>query len=116
GTEGSYTSDAGNETKVYLAANPSHLEAVDPVREGITRAKLDRLGSGNAVLPSRGHGDAAVAGQGAVSEVLAMGQLPGYKTGGTVHVIVNNQIGFTTAPTSSRSSVYASDVARTVQA
>ncbi|ALG30786.1 multifunctional oxoglutarate decarboxylase/oxoglutarate dehydrogenase thiamine pyrophosphate-binding subunit/dihydrolipoyllysine-residue succinyltransferase subunit [Glutamicibacter halophytocola] len=116
GTEGSYTSDAGNQTKVYLAANPSHLEAVDPVLEGITRAKLDRLGSKNEVLPILVHGDAAFAGQGVVSEVLAMSQLPGYKTGGTVHVIVNNQIGFTTAPSSSRSSVYASDVARTVQA
>ncbi|PRA08379.1 multifunctional oxoglutarate decarboxylase/oxoglutarate dehydrogenase thiamine pyrophosphate-binding subunit/dihydrolipoyllysine-residue succinyltransferase subunit [Arthrobacter sp. MYb211] len=116
GTEGSYTSDAGNATKVYLAANPSHLEAVDPVLEGITRAKLDRMGSKNNVLPILVHGDAAFAGQGVVSEVLAMSQLPGYKTGGTVHVIVNNQIGFTTAPSSSRSSVYATDVARTVQA
>ncbi|MGP4994255.1 multifunctional oxoglutarate decarboxylase/oxoglutarate dehydrogenase thiamine pyrophosphate-binding subunit/dihydrolipoyllysine-residue succinyltransferase subunit [Glutamicibacter ardleyensis] len=116
GTEGSYTSDAGNQTKVYLAANPSHLEAVDPVLEGITRAKLDRMDSKNNVLPILVHGDAAFAGQGVVSEVLAMSQLPGYKTGGTVHVIVNNQIGFTTAPSSSRSSVYATDVARTVQA
>ncbi|MGO4296561.1 multifunctional oxoglutarate decarboxylase/oxoglutarate dehydrogenase thiamine pyrophosphate-binding subunit/dihydrolipoyllysine-residue succinyltransferase subunit [Glutamicibacter sp. MCAF14] len=116
GTEGSYTSDAGNQTKIYLAANPSHLEAVDPVLEGITRAKLDRLNSKNTVLPILVHGDAAFAGQGVVSEVLAMSQLPGYKTGGTVHVIVNNQIGFTTAPSSSRSSVYATDVARTVQA
>ncbi|WP_141365614.1 multifunctional oxoglutarate decarboxylase/oxoglutarate dehydrogenase thiamine pyrophosphate-binding subunit/dihydrolipoyllysine-residue succinyltransferase subunit [Glutamicibacter uratoxydans] len=116
GTEGSYTSDSGNTTKVYLAANPSHLEAVDPVLEGITRAKLDRLNSREAVLPILVHGDAAFAGQGVVSEVLAMSQLPGYKTGGTVHVIVNNQIGFTTAPSSSRSSVYATDIARTVQA
>ena len=116
GTEGSYTSDSGNTTKVYLAANPSHLEAVDPVLEGITRAKLDRLNSKDAVLPILVHGDAAFAGQGVVSEVLAMSQLPGYKTGGTVHVIVNNQIGFTTAPSSSRSSVYATDIARTVQA
>ncbi|WP_434922957.1 multifunctional oxoglutarate decarboxylase/oxoglutarate dehydrogenase thiamine pyrophosphate-binding subunit/dihydrolipoyllysine-residue succinyltransferase subunit [Glutamicibacter sp. PAEs-4] len=116
GTEGSYTSDAGNQTKIYLAANPSHLEAVDPVLEGITRAKLDRLEQKNTVLPILVHGDAAFAGQGVVSEVLAMSQLPGYKTGGTVHVIVNNQIGFTTAPSSSRSSVYATDVARTVQA
>jgi len=116
GTEGSYTSDAGNETKVYLAANPSHLEAVDPVLEGIVRAKLDRLGSRSQVLPILVHGDAAFAGQGVVSEVLAMSQLPGYRTGGTIHVIVNNQIGFTTAPSSSRSSEYSTDVARAVQA
>ncbi|WP_418908953.1 multifunctional oxoglutarate decarboxylase/oxoglutarate dehydrogenase thiamine pyrophosphate-binding subunit/dihydrolipoyllysine-residue succinyltransferase subunit [Glutamicibacter endophyticus] len=116
GTEGSYTSDAGNQTKVYLAANPSHLEAVDPVLEGIVRAKEDRNGVKNSVLPILVHGDAAFAGQGVVAEVLAMSQLPGYKTGGTVHVIVNNQIGFTTAPSSSRSSEYATDVARTVQA
>ncbi|MCW4467023.1 multifunctional oxoglutarate decarboxylase/oxoglutarate dehydrogenase thiamine pyrophosphate-binding subunit/dihydrolipoyllysine-residue succinyltransferase subunit [Glutamicibacter sp. MNS18] len=116
GTEGSYTSDAGNQTKVYLAANPSHLEAVDPVLEGITRAKLDRLGSSGTVLPLLVHGDAAFAGQGVVSEVLAMSQLPGYRTGGTIHVIVNNQIGFTTAPSSSRSSEYSTDVARAVQA
>nr|WP_210149348.1 multifunctional oxoglutarate decarboxylase/oxoglutarate dehydrogenase thiamine pyrophosphate-binding subunit/dihydrolipoyllysine-residue succinyltransferase subunit [Paeniglutamicibacter terrestris] len=117
GTEGSYTSDSGNETKVYLAANPSHLEASDPVLEGIVRAKQDRAESGNFnVLPILVHGDAAFAGQGVVSETFAFSQLPGYKTGGTIHVIVNNQVGFTTAPTSSRSSVYATDVAKQVQA
>ncbi|GAA1347496.1 multifunctional oxoglutarate decarboxylase/oxoglutarate dehydrogenase thiamine pyrophosphate-binding subunit/dihydrolipoyllysine-residue succinyltransferase subunit [Falsarthrobacter nasiphocae] len=119
GSSGTYTSDSGNETKIYLAANPSHLEVVDPVLEGITRAKLDQLDPAEntfPVLPVLVHGDAAFAGQGVVMETLQLSQLKGYKTGGTVHVIVNNQIGFTTAPSSSRSSVYATDVAKTVQA
>ncbi|GAB3753563.1 multifunctional oxoglutarate decarboxylase/oxoglutarate dehydrogenase thiamine pyrophosphate-binding subunit/dihydrolipoyllysine-residue succinyltransferase subunit [Zhihengliuella somnathii] len=119
GTEGSYVSDNGNETKVYLAANPSHLEAVDPVLEGIARAKQDRLDRGSdgfSVLPILVHGDAAFAGQGVVAETLNLSQLRGYRTGGTVHVIVNNQVGFTTAPTSSRSSVYSTDVAKMIQA
>ncbi|WP_394253334.1 multifunctional oxoglutarate decarboxylase/oxoglutarate dehydrogenase thiamine pyrophosphate-binding subunit/dihydrolipoyllysine-residue succinyltransferase subunit [Arthrobacter pityocampae] len=118
GTEGTFTSDAGNETKVYLAANPSHLEAVDPVLEGIVRAKQDLLDQGGAfpVLPILIHGDAAFAGQGVVAETLNLSQLRGYRTGGTIHVIVNNQVGFTTSPTSSRSSVYSTDVAKMVQA
>ncbi|CEA08600.1 Multifunctional 2-oxoglutarate metabolism enzyme [Arthrobacter saudimassiliensis] len=118
GTEGTFTSDSGKTTKVYLAANPSHLEAVDPVLEGIIRAKQDRLDQGDEfpVLPILIHGDAAFAGQGVVAETLNLSQLRGYRTGGTVHVVVNNQVGFTTAPTSSRSSVYATDVAKMVQA
>ncbi|MHA7181069.1 multifunctional oxoglutarate decarboxylase/oxoglutarate dehydrogenase thiamine pyrophosphate-binding subunit/dihydrolipoyllysine-residue succinyltransferase subunit [Arthrobacter sp. MDB2-24] len=118
GTEGTFTSDAGNETKVYLAANPSHLEAVDPVLEGIVRAKQDLLDQheGFPVLPILIHGDAAFAGQGVVAETLNLSQLRGYRTGGTIHVIVNNQVGFTTSPTSSRSSVYSTDVAKMVQA
>ncbi|WP_026820287.1 multifunctional oxoglutarate decarboxylase/oxoglutarate dehydrogenase thiamine pyrophosphate-binding subunit/dihydrolipoyllysine-residue succinyltransferase subunit [Arthrobacter castelli] len=119
GTEGTFTSDNGNETKVYLAANPSHLEAVDPVMEGIVRAKQDRLNQGSdnfPVLPIMVHGDAAFAGQGVVAETLNLSQLRGYRTGGTVHVIVNNQVGFTTAPTASRSTVYSTDVAKMVQA
>ncbi|MBT1003086.1 multifunctional oxoglutarate decarboxylase/oxoglutarate dehydrogenase thiamine pyrophosphate-binding subunit/dihydrolipoyllysine-residue succinyltransferase subunit [Paenarthrobacter sp. DKR-5] len=118
GTEGTFTSDNGNETKVYLAANPSHLEAVDPVLEGIVRAKQDRLnkGEGFPVLPILVHGDAAFAGQGVVAETLNLSQLRGYRTGGTIHVIVNNQVGFTTAPSASRSSVYSTDVAKMVQA
>ncbi|MCB4207197.1 multifunctional oxoglutarate decarboxylase/oxoglutarate dehydrogenase thiamine pyrophosphate-binding subunit/dihydrolipoyllysine-residue succinyltransferase subunit [Arthrobacter sp. UM1] len=119
GSSGTYTSDAGNETKIYLAANPSHLEVVNPVLEGITRAKLDQLGAPEntyPVLPILVHGDAAFAGQGVVMETMQLSQLKGYKTGGTVHVVVNNQIGFTTAPSNSRSSVYATDVAKTVQA
>jgi 2-oxoglutarate dehydrogenase E1 component len=119
GTEGTFTSPSGNETKVYLAANPSHLEAVDPVLEGIARAKQDRLDRGSAffpVLPVLVHGDAAFAGQGVVAETLNFSQLRGYRTGGTVHVIVNNQVGFTTPPMASRSSYYATDAARMIQA
>ncbi|MGF1661658.1 MAG: multifunctional oxoglutarate decarboxylase/oxoglutarate dehydrogenase thiamine pyrophosphate-binding subunit/dihydrolipoyllysine-residue succinyltransferase subunit, partial [Kineosporiaceae bacterium] len=119
GTEGTFTSPAGNETTVYLAANPSHLEAVDPVLEGIARAKQDRLDRGSEffpVLPVLVHGDAAFAGQGVVAETLNFSQLRGYRTGGTIHVIVNNQVGFTTAPMASRSSHYATDVARMIQA
>lgn len=118
GTEGTFTSDNGNETKVYLAANPSHLEAVDSVLEGIVRAKQDRLDQGDSfpVLPILVHGDAAFAGQGVVAETLNLSQLRGYRTGGTIHVVVNNQVGFTTSPHASRSSVYSTDVAKMVQA
>src|SRR5206468_6223755 len=104
---------------VSCAANPSHLEAVDPVVEGVVRAKqdvLDRGEGGFSVLPLLLHGDAAFAGQGVVAETLNLSQLRGYRTGGTVHVIVNNQVGFTTAPEYSRSSVYSTDVARMIQA
>ena len=118
GTEGTFTSDNGKQTKVYLAANPSHLEAVDSVLEGIVRAKQDRLDQGESfpVLPIMVHGDAAFAGQGVVAETLNLSQLRGYRTGGTIHVIVNNQVGFTTAPSSSRSSTYSTDVAKMIQA
>ncbi|WP_238329726.1 multifunctional oxoglutarate decarboxylase/oxoglutarate dehydrogenase thiamine pyrophosphate-binding subunit/dihydrolipoyllysine-residue succinyltransferase subunit [Ornithinimicrobium humiphilum] len=123
GTEGEFHSEEGKSTRVYLAANPSHLEAVNPVLEGITRAKHDRLklqqedgDQDYSVLPVLMHGDAAFAGQGVVLETLQMSQLPGYRTGGTIHVIINNQVGFTTSPYNSRSSVYCTDVARTVQA
>jgi 2-oxoglutarate dehydrogenase E1 component len=118
GSEGVYTAEDGDEIQVYLAANPSHLEAVNPVLEGIVRAKQDELNRGEEfpVLPVLMHGDAAFAGQGVVAETLNLSQLRGYRTGGTLHIIVNNQVGFTTPPESSRSSVYATDVARTVQA
>nr|MBA2770161.1 multifunctional oxoglutarate decarboxylase/oxoglutarate dehydrogenase thiamine pyrophosphate-binding subunit/dihydrolipoyllysine-residue succinyltransferase subunit [Sporichthyaceae bacterium] len=119
GTEGTYKAADGNECKVYLAANPSHLEAVNPVLEGITRAKQDRLDKGEGgftVLPVLLHGDAAFAGQGVVAETLNLSQLRGYRTGGTVHVVVNNQVGFTTSPAASRSSFYCTDVARMIQA
>jgi 2-oxoglutarate dehydrogenase E1 component len=118
GSEGVYTAPDGSSTKVYLAANPSHLEAVDPVLEGIVRAKQDILDRGSAfpVLPLLMHGDAAFAGQGVVAETLNLSQLRGYRTGGTIHLIVNNQVGFTTSPAQSRSSVYATDAARVIQA
>jgi 2-oxoglutarate decarboxylase len=117
GTEGVYTSPSGVQIPVYLAANPSHLEAVNGVLEGIVRAKQDRKEIGRfGVLPVLIHGDAAMAGQGVVLETLQMSQLRAYRTGGTMHVIVNNQVGFTTLPHDARTSVYASDVAKTVQA
>ncbi|MBB5831082.1 multifunctional oxoglutarate decarboxylase/oxoglutarate dehydrogenase thiamine pyrophosphate-binding subunit/dihydrolipoyllysine-residue succinyltransferase subunit [Brachybacterium aquaticum] len=117
GTEGTYTSHDGKSTKVYLAANPSHLEAVNPVLEGIVRAKQDRLEQPEEfpVLPVLVHGDAAFAGQGVVTETLNLSELRGYRTGGTIHVIINNQIGFTTLPDSSRSSYYSTDVAKSTQ-
>ncbi|MER7071456.1 multifunctional oxoglutarate decarboxylase/oxoglutarate dehydrogenase thiamine pyrophosphate-binding subunit/dihydrolipoyllysine-residue succinyltransferase subunit [Terrabacter sp. NPDC000476] len=119
GTEGQFVSEDGSKTKVYLAANPSHLEAVNPVLEGIVRAKQDRLnlaGESFTVLPVLMHGDAAFAGQGVVAETLNLSQLRGYRTGGTIHIVINNQVGFTTSPSSSRSSVYSTDVARMIQA
>ncbi|OLT43439.1 alpha-ketoglutarate decarboxylase [Serinicoccus sp. CNJ-927] len=121
GTEGEFTTEDGKTTRVYLAANPSHLEAVNPVLEGITRAKQDRLSretgaDPSTVMPVLMHGDAAFAGQGVVLETMQMSQLPAYRTGGTLHVVINNQVGFTTAPQHSRSSVYCTDLARTVQA
>lgn len=117
GTEGTFVGDNGEELPVYLAANPSHLETVDGVLEGIVRAKQDRKPIGTfSWLPILVHGDAAFAGQGVVVETLQMSQLRGYRTGGTIHVVVNNQVGFTTTPTDARTSVYATDVAKTIQA
>ena len=118
GTKGTYKTDTGGEVKVYLAANPSHLEAVDPVLEGIVRAKQDIIGVKEkySVLPLLLHGDAAFAGQGVVAETLQMSQLQGYRVGGTIHLVINNQVGFTTSPRYSRTSVYPTDVARMIQA
>ncbi|MEV6602586.1 multifunctional oxoglutarate decarboxylase/oxoglutarate dehydrogenase thiamine pyrophosphate-binding subunit/dihydrolipoyllysine-residue succinyltransferase subunit [Kutzneria sp. NPDC051319] len=120
GAEGKYFRMFGDgETKVSLASNPSHLEAVDPVLEGVVRAKqdlLDKGGEGYTVLPVAMHGDAAFAGQGVVAETLNLALLRGYRTGGTVHVVVNNQVGFTTNPEHSRSSKYCTDVAKMIGA
>ncbi|MFF9014832.1 multifunctional oxoglutarate decarboxylase/oxoglutarate dehydrogenase thiamine pyrophosphate-binding subunit/dihydrolipoyllysine-residue succinyltransferase subunit [Streptomyces sp. NPDC014870] len=119
GAEGTFTGLDGEQIKVSLTANPSHLEAVDPVLEGVVRAKQDVINKGGTdftVLPVALHGDAAFAGQGVVAETLNMSQLRGYRTGGTVHIVINNQVGFTAAPESSRSSMYATDVARMIEA
>ena len=110
-----------NDIQVSLVANPSHLEAVDPVLEGLVRAKQDLLDKGDgpdgfSVVPMMLHGDAAFAGQGVVAETLNLALLRGYRTGGTIHIIVNNQIGFTTSPTDSRSSEYCTDVAKMIGA
>ncbi len=118
GAEGEFVAGSGEKIKVSVAANPSHLEAVDPVLEGIARAKQDVLdrGAEYPVLPLLVHGDAAFAGQGVVAETLNLSQLRGYRTGGTIHLVINNQVGFTTSPGSSRSTLYSTDVARMVQA
>ncbi len=126
GTKGTFTAESGSTTKIYLAANPSHLEAVNPVLEGIVRAKQDKLKaiagditvdeqSSYPVLPILLHGDAAFAGQGVVSETLSLSLLKGYRTGGTIHIVVNNQVGFTTSPHAARSSTYSTDIAKMIQ-
>jgi 2-oxoglutarate dehydrogenase E1 component len=118
GAVGKHQSPAGAEVQLTLAANPSHLEAVGPVVEGMARAVGDAAadGSRRAVLPVLLHGDAAFAGQGVVAETFNLSEVPGYEVGGTIHVVVNNQLGFTTAPELGRSSVYPTDVAKMVQA
>ena len=125
GQSGRHTSPDGNEIEILLASNPSHLEAVDGVVEGMARGMLDRLGADARdeqgerifpILPVLVHGDAAFAGQGVVAETFSLSQLRGYRTGGTVHLVINNQVGFTTAPSSGRSSTYATDIAKSIQA
>ena len=124
GTKGVHEAPSGQTVDVTLASNPSHLEAVDPVVEGMTRAKqvihwdhqIDGAVNLDKVIPILVHGDAAFAGQGVVAESLNLSQLQGYTTGGTIHIVVNNQIGFTTLPEDARSTLYATDVARMIQA
>ena len=130
GATGMFVARSGETIPLTMASNPSHLEAVDPVVVGMARARQDALGgergSGPAlvdgpgepfpVLPILLHGDAAFAGQGVVAETLNLSGLAGYRTGGTVHVVINNQLGFTTAPEAARSTVYPTDVAKMVQA
>lgn len=117
GTSGVFTAPNGTQVPIHLAANPSHLETVNGVLEGIVRAKQDLKPIGSfTTLPILIHGDAAMAGQGVVYETMQMAQLRGYRTGGTIHIIINNQVGFTTLPQDSRSTVYSSDIGKTTQA
>lgn len=120
GTTGKYTSRSGAVVPITMPPNPSHLEAVNPVVEGIARAMQDLADRGDEgifpALPLLMHGDAAFAGQGVVAETLQQSLLRGYRTGGTIHVVVNNQVGFTASPESSRSSYYATDIAKAIQA
>jgi 2-oxoglutarate dehydrogenase E1 component len=117
GFSGDRTSARGNRIHVSLTPNPSHLEAVDPVVEGRTRAKQELFGDVERKrgIPLLIHGDAAFAGQGLVAETLNLSQVDGYTTGGTIHVIVNNQIGFTTSPNDARSTTYCTDIAKMLQ-
>ncbi|MGH9477318.1 MAG: multifunctional oxoglutarate decarboxylase/oxoglutarate dehydrogenase thiamine pyrophosphate-binding subunit/dihydrolipoyllysine-residue succinyltransferase subunit [Terriglobales bacterium] len=121
GARGAHLARDGKRLPIEMINNPSHLEEVDPVAEGSTRARQDLRGRsgdqrGNVVMPILIHGDAAFAGEGVVAETLNLSQLGGYRTGGTLHIVVNNQIGFTTAPAGARSSLYCTDIARTIQA
>ncbi len=117
GSRGVYQSESGSTVEVFLVPNPSHLEAADPVVEGTARAWCDEIGdrSYTSVLPVLIHGDAAFMGQGVVPETMNLANLRGYKTGGTIHIIINNQVGFTTNPEDSRSTGYASDMAKFLQ-
>ncbi len=127
GAVGEHTTRGGKKIRIELASNPSHLEFVDPVVEGVTRARQDQLMNGeeadasnreavqDRVLPVLMHGDAAFAGQGIVMETLQLANLRGYRVGGTIHIVINNQIGFTTAPEASRSSIYSTDAAQITQ-
>ena len=124
GAVGRRKTKSGNDVKIYLSSNPSHLEFVDPVVEGMARARQDELledhdGTretvNDKILPVLLHGDAAFAGQGIVMETLQLANLRGYRTGGTIHIVINNQIGFTTTPEASRSSIYSTDAAQITQ-
>jgi 2-oxoglutarate dehydrogenase E1 component len=118
GASGVYETPDGRGMRISMASNPSHLEAVNPIVEGMARARQDRLDdtARERVLPVLLHGDAAFAGQGVVAETLHLSLLKGYRTGGTIHVVINNQIGFTTGPADARSSQYSTDVAKMARA
>src|SRR3954465_6617020 len=118
GQSGKFISRTGKEIEIELSANPSHLETVDPVVVGMARAKQDLINDPGtySVLPILVHGDAAFAGQGVVAETLQLGMIKGYRVGGTIHLVINNQLGFTTPPESARSSEYPTDVAKMVPA
>jgi len=105
----------GHEVSLWVVPNPSHLEFVNPVVEGIVRARQDNAAERLSKLAVLLHGDAAFAGEGIVAETLNLSQLPGYKTGGTIHIITNNQLGFTTPPEEGRSSTYSTDIAKMIQ-
>ena len=124
GAVGKKKTKAGKELRIELAANPSHLEFVNPVVEGMARARQDELRNGGGlgreesyakILPVLLHGDAAFAGQGIVMETLQLAGLPGYRTGGTIHIVINNKIGFTTSAQMGRSSIYSTDAAQITQ-
>lgn len=113
GFQGALTTKVGKQVHITLSANPSHLESVDPIVEGRARALQEMKGHEvKKVLPILIHGDAAVAGQGVVYETMQLSRIPGYATGGTIHIVVNNQIGFTTLPSESRSTRYCTDIAK----
>ncbi|MFM8439719.1 MAG: multifunctional oxoglutarate decarboxylase/oxoglutarate dehydrogenase thiamine pyrophosphate-binding subunit/dihydrolipoyllysine-residue succinyltransferase subunit, partial [Acidobacteriota bacterium] len=124
GAIGNRSTKAGKNIKITLSSNPSHLEFVNPVVEGMARARQDEICSAGSdrptafakILPVLMHGDAAFAGQGVVMETLQLANLVGYRTGGTIHIVINNQIGFTTSPESSRSSIYSTDAAQITHA
>ncbi len=115
GAAGTRETATGRQVALAVASNPSHLEFVDPVVEGVVRAKQDMSGDHPEKLAVLLHGDAAFAGEGVVAETLNLSQLPGYRTGGTIHFIVNNQLGFTTPPEEGRSSTYSTDIAKMIQ-
>jgi 2-oxoglutarate decarboxylase len=115
GASGVRETAEGRQVQLSVASNPSHLEFIDPVVEGVVRAKQDISGDSDGKLAVLLHGDAAFAGEGVVAETLNLSQLPGYKTNGTIHLVVNNQLGFTTPPEEGRSSTYSTDIAKMIQ-